>query len=217
MIASTESLSDQAYEVVEHMIVTLELPPGHVFSEGDLSERVGIGRTPLREALQRLSGDRLLEAVPRRGIVATEINASEYLSLLETRGVLDRLIAEQASRRATPEERNQLRRLSGKMMDAADIGATDAFMKADKECDNILEKACRNPYAFRAASSLHAHCRRFWSVYAHMGSLHKSAKLHARMMIGVAGGDESEAGRASDTLIRYLIKFARKALDLDVV
>lgn len=216
MIPSSESLSDQAYEVVERMIVTLELPPGHVFSEGELSDRVGIGRTPLREALQRLSGDRLLEAVPRRGIVVTEINAGDYLSLLEPRGVLDKLIAEQASRRATPEERVQLRRLSGKMLDAAEIGATEAFMKADKECDNILEKACRNPYAFRAASSLHAHCRRFWTVYAHMGSLHQSADLHARMMMEVAGGDALAAGKASDALIRYLIKFARKALDLDV-
>jgi len=217
MLPSTESLSDQAYEVVERMIVTLELPPGNVFSEGDLSDKVGIGRTPLREALQRLSGDRLVEAVPRRGIVVTEINASEYLSLLETRGVLDKLIAEQASRRATPEERVQLRHLSGKMLDAAAAGAAEAFMKADKECDSILEKACRNPYAFRAASSLHAHCRRFWSVYAHLGSLQQSAELHARMMIGVSEGDAAEAGKASDALIRYLTIFARKALDLDVL
>jgi DNA-binding GntR family transcriptional regulator len=210
-----ETLSDQAYDVVEHMIVTLELPPGSIFSEGELSERVGIGRTPLREALQRLSGDRLVVAVPRRGILVTEINAVEYLSLLETRGVLDRLIAEQAARRSSPDERAELEIAAAQMLGAARDDNSAEFMKYDKACDRILESACRNPYAYQAASSLHAHCRRFWSVHRHHGSLLTSAELHAAMMTAVARGNSPAAGDASDALMDYLLAFTRKALDLD--
>lgn len=210
-----DSLSDQAYELVERMIVTGELAPGSVFSEGQLSLQVGIGRTPLREALQRLSGDRLVVAMPRRGIVVTEINVSEYLSLLETRMVLDRLIAEQAARRASPDERRQLRELSIAIVKASLHENSDAFMKYDKAFDLILEKASRNPYACQAVSPLHAHCRRFWSVHQHHGSLFKSAERHATLMTRVANGDVIGAGEASDSLLNYLISFTRTALDLD--
>ena len=215
MTIQPESLAEQAYEVVERMIVTLELPPGSLFSEGELSERVGIGRTPLREALQRLSGDRLVEAVPRRGIVVTEINATEYLSLLQTRGVLDRLIAEQAARRASPEERNELRTLAPLLLESARSKNSDRFMKYDKAVDRILETACRNPYAYQAVSPLHAHSRRFWSVYQHHGSLIESATFHVEIMEAVAFANSEAAAYASDQLIEYLTSFTRKALDLD--
>jgi|FLOH01.1.fsa_nt_gi DNA-binding GntR family transcriptional regulator len=215
MTTSPESLSDQAYELVERMIVTLELPPGSVFSEGDLSKRVGIGRTPLREALQRLSSDRLVVAVPRRGILVTEINVSEYLSMLETRMVLDRLIAEQAARRATPEERRELREIATSIVEASLNEDSGAFMKLDMTCDRILEKASRNPYAYQAVTSMHAHCRRFWSVHQHHASLLESAQLHATIMKMVANGDSEGAGAASDALLNYLITFTRTALDLD--
>jgi DNA-binding GntR family transcriptional regulator len=58
------TLADQAYDAVEALIVTLELAPGSVFSEAELSERVGIGRTPLREALLRLTAERLVVSLP---------------------------------------------------------------------------------------------------------------------------------------------------------
>ena len=95
--SDTLSLSDQAYDEVERMIISLELSPGTVFSESELAEQINIGRTPLREALQRLAGDMLIVSLPRLGMMVTEINASEYLNLLDTRGVLDHLIARQAA------------------------------------------------------------------------------------------------------------------------
>src|SRR5262249_52814750 len=86
-------LSDQARARLEEMIVSLELPPGSVWSEADLSAKLGIGRTPVREALQRLEGDHLVRILPRHGAQITEINVVEQLLLLELRRALDRLIA----------------------------------------------------------------------------------------------------------------------------
>lgn len=207
------NLAEKAYQVVENMIVTLELPPGTFFSEADLSRRVGIGRTPLREALQRLAAGHLVTTLPRRGMMVSEINIGGQLNLLDTRRVLDRLIAERAARRAGDEQREALRACAQNMQQAAAQGDIDAFMRCDGECDQILEAAARNPFATQAGAPLHSHCRRFWYFYRSNGDLNRAAELHIALMNAVADGNEQEAGQASERLLNYLQEFARAALD----
>ena len=104
------SLTDRAYSDLEALIVTLKLAPGSAVSESALSERLGIGRTPIREALQRLARERLVTILPRRGIIVSEINIKSQLRLLEVRREVERLVARSAARRATAEERAQIGR-----------------------------------------------------------------------------------------------------------
>ena len=210
---SGQSLSNKAYHLIEEMIVTLVLPPGSNVTEKDLSEKLGIGRTPIREALQRLATEHLVIAVPRHGILVTEINIPEHLALLETRRVLDRLIASRAASRATPEQRDSLRELASKIIEAATIPEASEFMRTDSEADAILDHACRNVFAVQATAPLHIHCRRFWFMYRKNGDLNQSAALHSALFNGVAGGDESIAATASDTLLDYLVQFTRNTLD----
>jgi DNA-binding GntR family transcriptional regulator len=208
------SLGDEAYIRLEEMIVTLELQPGSVFSESDLSRKVRIGRTPLREALQRLQAQRLVTTLPRRGVVVSDINIVDYLALLETRRVLDRLVATKAARRATPEQRRALEKTAQAMAVAAARGDMAEFMRLDTVFDRLVEAASRSAFALQASVPLHAHCRRFWYLYRHNGDLPRAAELHAAMMNAVAAGDEAAAGAASDTLVDYLEEFARTALDI---
>lgn len=214
MLQPSQSLAERAYDIVEALIVTLDLPPGTVFSEGELSERIGIGRTPLREALLRLAGDRLVVSLPRKGMMVTEINVSDYLALLDTRRVLDRLIAMRAAQRATPAERERLQDCVIAMQQAVATGNLAEFMRLDRECDEILEAASRNTYAVQAVEPLHAHCRRFWYMHRHNGDLAQSASLHGQMIEAVVKGDPDAAGAASDLLISYLEQFTREALHL---
>ena len=86
---TNRSLSDQAYEGLEEMIVTLRLEAGAVLSEAELSEKLGIGRTPIREALQRLAREGLVLILPRKGILVSEINPGKQLLLLEVRRELE--------------------------------------------------------------------------------------------------------------------------------
>ena len=208
------SLADRAYDLVERMIVTLELAPGTVFSESELSERIGIGRTPLREALQRLSSDRLVVSLPRRGMMVTAIDAAEYLALLETRRALDRLVAARASTRGSDAQRATLREVASRIRAAAIRSDVDAFLRLDRSCDEVLHAAAGNPFAARAARPLHAHCRRFWSRYHRNGDLGMSAELHATILEAVAGGGEEAAATAADELVDYLERFTREALEL---
>ncbi len=208
------SLGDEAYMRLEEMIVTLELQPGTVFSEADLSRKVRIGRTPLREALQRLQVQGLVRTLPRRGVVVSDVNIVDHLAVLETRRVLDRLVAAKAARRATPEQRKLLEKIAKGMAVAAERGDMAGFMRLDTGFDRIVEAASRSAFALQAFVPLHAHCRRFWYFYRHNGDLKRAAELHSGLMHAVAAGDEQAAGAASDALVDYLEEFARIALDL---
>ena len=210
---SAESLAAQAYRLIEEMIVTLELAPGVNVTEKDLSVRLRIGRTPIREALQRLATERLVTAVPRHGILVAEINLSEHLALLEARRALDGLIANRAAARATAIQRDRLRDLSTKIVEAAAIPDVAEFMRADGEADSIVAQASRNVFAVQATTPFHTHCRRFWFMYKESGDLTESATLHRALFTAVADKDERGATAASDALLDYLVAFARQALD----
>jgi DNA-binding transcriptional regulator YhcF (GntR family) len=96
-----QTLADQAHRELEEEITTLRIPPRAILSEAQLSERFGIGRTPVREALQRLAREGLVVIMPRRGLVVSEIDVAAQLRLLEVRRELERLMVRGAARRAS--------------------------------------------------------------------------------------------------------------------
>jgi len=212
MNQTTLSMADRAYNLIEEMIVTCVLAPGTVFSENELSKTIEIGRTPMREALQRLSGEQLLKAMPRRGMMVSEINIASYLRILETRRVLDRLLAGRAARRADDKQKAALAAIANDIINAAERADMPAFIHVDRELDELLADASRNPYAARANSSLHAHCRRFWFLNHRSGDLCRSAQLHAALVTAVATGDEAASEAASDRLMDYLEEFTKATL-----
>lgn len=214
MSTDTVTKADEAYERLEQMVVTLQLAPGTQISESRLSQQLDIGRTPLREALKRLEDDRLVEIIPRTGIRITEINLRKHLSLLETRRVLDRLIATSAARRARDDARAELRVCATEMHKAAGADELEDFMRLDHRFDQVLCEAAQNPFAAEAVAPLHVHCRRFWYRFRENGDLAESARLHEYLMRAVADRDEEEASRCSDVLIDYLQRFTRSVLDI---
>ena len=78
------SLADQAYELLEEKIISLQLKPGRVYSEAELSELIELGRTPMREALLRLAKERLVQMIPRRGVLISDIDLKQHIGLLAT-------------------------------------------------------------------------------------------------------------------------------------
>jgi DNA-binding GntR family transcriptional regulator len=209
------TLTDHAYIQLEELITTLQLPPGAFLSELALSSRLGIGRTPIREALQRLARDGLVAVIPRRGILVSEINLRTQLRLLETRRVLEALLARLAAERANPEERRRFGEIGAAMRAAAEAADDIAFMRLDREFNQLLATAARNEFAVRSISTMTALSRRFWyQHYREVGDLPQSAHLHADVCDAVAARDPAGAVAASDRLMDYIESFARKTLDL---
>ncbi len=212
--AEDGTLTDRAYHELEEMIVTLQLAPGTVLSEQALSGRLKIGRTPIREALQRLARDGLVVIMPRRGIMVSEINLRLQLRLLEVRRELERLMASLAAERATTDERREFAEVAEAMLAAAAKADDIAFMRLDQRFNALIATSSRNEFARRSMGLMNALSRRFWyQHYQEVADLPLAAKLHAAVADAVAQKKIKAAAVASDRLIDYIENFARKTLD----
>ena len=208
-----ESQTDLAYKVLEEQIVTLRLAPGSVLSESGLASELGFGRTPIREALQRLARESLVVILPRKGILVADINPRSQLLLLEVRRELERLLARAGAVRATADERARFVEIAKGMEQAARENDDISFMRLDRALNGLVSKAAHNDYASGAMSLLHGLSRRFWYMhYKEAADLPLCARLHAQLAQRIASGDPEEAARASDQLVDYAETFTRATL-----
>jgi DNA-binding GntR family transcriptional regulator len=212
-LLQAETLTEKAYRALEEEIVTLRIPPGTVVSEAILSRRLGVGRTPVREALQRLAREWLVVILPRRGVVVSEIDPVRQLRLLEVRLEIERFLARSAARRAMAAQRLQFRAIADGMDAAAGDENDIAFMRLDREFNRLVVEAASNEFAASAMSLMNGLSRRFWYMhYRQEADLKQAARLHAAIARAIAGGDQDAAGQASDALMAYIQAFARATI-----
>jgi DNA-binding GntR family transcriptional regulator len=208
--ASGKTLTERAYQELEERIVTLQLKPGEFISEYALSHDLKIGRTPIREALQRLSREDLVTILPRKGIFVSETDPRKQLLVLEVRRELERLVSRLAAQRASEGQRQQFSAIAADMDRAAKSNDDIMFMRLDRELNRLITTAAQNDYAARAMRFLQGHSRRFWYLhYKQAADLPLCARLHANQARAVAVGDDKAAAAASDRLIDYVVTFAR--------
>lgn len=208
------TLTDRAYKELEELIVTLQLPPGEVLSEASLTEQLGIGRTPIREALQRLALEGLVVILPRRGILVSEVNVRSQLELLRVRREVERLMVRLAAVRSTAPEKDEFLHFAGQMDGSADCNDDVEFMRLDREFNLLVSRACRNEYARKTMGLLQGLARRFWyQHYKEALDLPRCARLHAELAKAIGEGDAERAAERSDALIDYIEEFTRATLE----
>lgn len=207
-------LTDKAYALLEDKIVSLELTPGQLYSEAELSAIIDLGRTPMREALLRLAKEKLVEMIPRRGVRICDIDLTNHIALLETRKALDVLIATRAAKRVNPQQKDRLKEYSDAMLQAAANNDVETYLDIDGKLDLLLAQACKNDFAVEAVAHLYAHCKRFWSYYHEYADIDLFARQHADLMLAVAGSNEKKAKDAVVCIIDHQVDFTRLALDL---
>ena len=208
--ANGGTLTERAYRELEERIVTLQLKPGEFLSEYALSNDLSIGRTPIREALQRLSREDLVTILPRKGILVSATDPRKQLLVLEVRRELERLLCRLAAQRATDAQRDRFREIATNMDRAAKTNNDIMFLRLDRELNLLLAEAAQNDYASRAMRFLQGHSRRFWYLhYKQAADLPLCARLHANQARAVASGDLKSATAASDRLIDYVVTFTQ--------
>lgn len=210
------TLTDQAYTDLEELIVTLKLPPGSAVSEAMLSRRLRIGRTPIREALQRLARERLVKILPRRGVIVSDINVNSQLRLLELRREVERLVGRCAARRALPEERTRFAELAELFENSARQNDDTTFMRIDRDFNELCLRAARNEFTAGAMALMQSLSRRFWYLhYKQAADMPETAKLHADIARAIAKGDEADAASAVDRLLDKIESFTRATVSVD--
>jgi DNA-binding GntR family transcriptional regulator len=207
------SLSEQAFGMLEEMIVTLQLPPGSLWSEAALSETLGIGRTPVREAVQRLAEYHLVVIMRRHGIRIADVNEQEQLLVLETRRELERLIATRATRRASAEEKKTLASMAQALLAAGKAGDVVEMLRQYFVAKKFMARCAGNRFSEQAIAPLYTLSRRFYFMHhRELDDLVVVAQLHAELLRAVATGDEQKAAIASDRQIDYAESFAKRII-----
>jgi DNA-binding GntR family transcriptional regulator len=207
-------LTEQAYHLLEEKIVTLQLKPGEFLSEYALVSQLGLGRTPIREALQRLAREGLVLILPRKGILVSPADPEKQLLVLEVRRELERLLSRSAAQRATPQQHARLREIAKGMDVAAKANDDLAFMRLDRDLNLLIIEAAHNEYASRAMRLLQGLSRRFWyQHYQTAADLPHCARLHAAQARAIAERNPDKAAQACDALMDYVETFTRAAAD----
>jgi DNA-binding GntR family transcriptional regulator len=207
------SLSDMAYKALEELLVTAELAPGSLWSEAALSQLTGFGRTPVREALQRLATDHLVVPLRRHGFRVTDVQVEKQLLVLEARRELERLVSVLAARRANASERETHSEVAQQLRHAGRDRDTLLYLRLHFALKRLTAFAARNPFAESAISPLQALSRRFYYVHRErFGDLTEVASLHADLAQAICRGDEASAAIACDAMTSYAIEFTRRII-----
>lgn len=205
--------SDEAYLRIEELITFQDLAPGQLVSEAVLARLTGFGRTPVREALQRLAREGMVEVHPGRGNLVAPISVEAQLDLLEIRRSLEELAVRLAARRSHPAQREAMLALAEALV-AFSGDDPRAFGPLLKRSHGLIAAAARNPYLPVAMAPLQGLSRRFW--FANLrdvaADLRDGADRHIAILRAIADQDAERAAQASYALNDYLVDFAHRTL-----
>lgn len=203
----------QAYDELERMIVLQEIKPGSLVSEAMLMTKTGLGRTPVREALQRLSREQMVEIHPNRGALVPLASVETQLRMLEVRRELEALAVRLACKRATREEHQAMTAMVDRL--AAGGFSLRDYAGTIKGTHTLIAESAHNPYLSNAMAPLQGLSRRFWLAHVRDDDdreVSAGAAMHVAILRSILAGDADEAEKSSLELNNYLVRFAHAAV-----
>ncbi|MDP5228496.1 MULTISPECIES: GntR family transcriptional regulator [Arthrobacter] len=200
--------SDRAYHQLRQEIITWRLAPGTVLAEVEQAGRLGVSRTPVREALSRLMAEGLAATEGRRGVVVAELSVTDLEQLFELRETLERKAAGLAAARG---DRGRFRRLHEQFLHAeASLDApeeVEAYYALVGELDAALDEECGNAYLALSLRQLRPHLQRLRRLaHDQPERLAASAREHAAIAAAVADGNPGLAAAATTVHLSASLK-----------
>jgi DNA-binding GntR family transcriptional regulator len=191
------SLADKAYQAIRELIVSLELAPGAVIDEPELMERLGIGRTPVREGLRRLAHERLVEVYPRRGMFVTGVDVRELARLSEVRAVLEPEAARLAAERATDVDRAVIAEL----------------LELDERIHGAVYRAAHNDLLEATLGQYYVLALRIWSMALdRQEELEEAVDAHRTLLEAIRDGDGERAAEMMRAHVQNFEQAMRRML-----
>jgi DNA-binding GntR family transcriptional regulator len=195
--ADARSLADQAYYRIRELIVTLELAPGALVSERELMERLGVGRTPVREALRALARERLVEVYPRRGIFVSAVYVRDLAGLSEVRNVLEPHAARLAAERATVEDREAIGELLDELDDVHAAPDERALIDLDQRIHRHVYRCTHNPFLEETLNEYYVLTLRIWFLALdRVARLEDAVQEHRELLEAIRAADATHAEEA---------------------
>lgn len=206
------SLADQAFYAIRELIVTLELAPGAVVNERELTERLQIGRTPVREALRRLAQEQLVEVYPRRGIFVTTVDVRDLARLCEVRAVLEPEAARLAAERATQLDLDELSDLLNDL-DSHKGRDDKTLMALDQRIHRTIYRCTHNHFLEATLEEYYALALRIWMMaLEETGELQAAVLEHRALLEAVAFGKGEMAAQIMRDHVEHYESAMRRVL-----
>lgn len=198
-------LSDQAYVVLRDAIFEKRLPPGSRLSVPDMAERLGISRSPVREAVARLAHEGLVKMVPNKGGVVAELGIDDLLEIYELREILEGLAASLAAARVNDESLGQLRNLYERHVQVVEAGRTDEHMALDMAFHRLTRELTGNRRLLYTLDRLQGQIRLAMSTTQQSrGGMAQAVAEHQVILNALATRDPVRAENAAREHIRRL-------------
>lgn len=211
-MANVEAKAVTAYRQIEHMIVFGELAAGTLVSEAVIMEKTGLGRTPVREALQRLARNRMVKIHPNRGVLIPAASVEAELKLLELRRVLETLAVRLACERGTAQQRDAMVRMIGNIERSGQ--SLVEYAETVKGTHDLVVAASHNDHLADAMAPLQGLSRRFWLTHVidEGAEIGVASKFHSAMLRAILDRNPDAAEEASTGLNDYLVDFSFRTL-----
>jgi DNA-binding GntR family transcriptional regulator len=204
---SVRSQSEEAYLRIRERIVSLNMPPGSVVNESLLRQELKIGRTPIREALQRLARENLVRSVPHRGTFVTDVNITDLARITEVRVVLEAHAARLAAERLSASDQEAFARLLERLDEGPSLDQRQ-LMRLDQQIHREIYRAARNPFLESTLERYFNLSLRLWYlVLDRQVGLREAVKEHADLLRAILAGD---GPGADNSMRRHVIGFERE-------
>lgn len=210
------TLAEQSYVRLREEIIRGELPPRALVREEDIAERFGVGRTPVREALQRLRHEGYLTILPRRGTLVSEISITDLAAIYEVRARLESWAARLAAERAREEDRQEAARLIGELQ-AHDRDDYESILATDRRIHRFVYRCSKNPFLAETLDHyhnlslriLHVTMRRFPSLTPRLDEVLQEQE---QVLDAICRGDGDTAERIATEHIRGFERHIRQVI-----
>lgn len=207
------TMAESAYSQLEDLIVTQQLPPGSMISEIALAQQLGCGRTPIREALQRLRHEGFIEVLPRRGALVSTFDVVRQMELIEFRRPVEVMLSELAAARAERQERDQMTRLGRELVRMAELNNIQTYISINKQEHELRARSCRNVFLEKCMMTVFAQSRRFWFGYIiDRNAFISTANMQKDILDAIASGNDSRARSVTEDFLEHLTSLSVEVL-----
>ena len=203
-------LSERAYLQLRDMIVTLRLAPGSPINEERLSGELGVGRTPLRDAIKRLEAESLVLIYPRQGTFVSEVNITDHGLIADVRRQLEGHAARRAAQRRTKADRAMLTELVDRVRTATG-GGREASMRLDTEIHRAVYRCAHNRYLAATLDHYYNLSLRIWYLFLEQLPEVDHA-THLPMIEAILDGDGALARELAQTHVDHFEQSVRETL-----
>lgn len=204
--APVRSLREEAYALLKQRIIMCAFRPGEALSEAQVAASLGLGRTPVRQAFDRLMRDGLVEVLPRKGIIVRPISEDEVRDMVDVRLLNEGFCARLAAERGDPSMLAALAENVRRGGEAAAEGDIAALMALDRDFHTTISAGARNLVLGEILKNLHERAQRVWFVSLRDAGHHRRVvEEHAAIVAALSARDPDAAEQATRA---HILSFA---------